>query len=282
MNSKESGLFSRLQQLSRLLIFCGLLGSPLLVMAQAPLVLGILPFKSPVALFKQFAPLRDYLTAQLGRPVLLETASNYPEFIQRTRQRHYDLVFTAPHFVLLALDGGRYTLSATLTNPLQGVVAVPASSPIRKLAQLAGQTIATPPHSAIITQVTCHYLAQQGLRNERAPRYRTFKSHNASLLATLSSQTTAAIFTINGYKGRNKQRLRLLAITPPLPSMGMLAARDLPRELRRRLTQVLISMRDTLPGRTALKGVGYPGFRQVRRVEFEPLRPFLEPVLHGN
>jgi phosphonate transport system substrate-binding protein len=273
-------LFSSLRQLYRLAILCCLLGGPLLAAAQ-PLVLGILPFKSPVALFKQFAPLRDYLAEQLGRPVLLETASNYAEFITRTRQRHYDLVFTAPHFTLLALDHGNYTLSATLTNPLQGVIVVPPDSPIRELAQLAGRTIATPPRSAIITRASRLYLEQQGLNGERMPRYRTFQSHNASLLATVSGQTVGGIASINTYR-QSKLNLRLLATTPPLPSMGMLAARDLPEELQRRFIQVLISMDDSVRGRTALAKMGYPGFRQARPAEFEALRPFLEPVADGN
>ena len=76
---------------------------------------GILPFQSPVTLFKRFAPLRDYLSRTLGRTVVIETAKDFPEFIERLGERKYDLVLTAPHIALLALDQGRYAPVASHT-----------------------------------------------------------------------------------------------------------------------------------------------------------------------
>lgn len=263
------------------LLLLTLLAGHLPAATPQPLVLGVLPFQSPVALFRQFAPLRDYLTTQLGRPVELETASNYAAFVERTGQRRYDLVFTAPHFTLLALDSGHYTLSATLTNPLRGVIVVPTDSPLQSLRELAGCSIATPPARAIISRVTRRYLAAAGLAGSDMPRYQVFNSHAASLLAAAAGQTEAAIASANVYR-RRPANLRLLASTPPLPSMGFLSAADLPQSLQRRVKQVLISMADSKPGREVLQHIGYPGFRQIRAIEYEALREYLPPAAGGD
>ena len=69
------------------------------------LVFGFLPMQSPVTLFKRFAPLRDYLSIQIQREIRMESAKSFEEFSRRTAQRRYDIVFTAPHMALQALDG---------------------------------------------------------------------------------------------------------------------------------------------------------------------------------
>lgn len=45
-----------------------------------PLIFGFLPSRSPVTLFKQYTPLREYLSAHLKHPILLETTADYPTF----------------------------------------------------------------------------------------------------------------------------------------------------------------------------------------------------------
>ena len=41
------------------------------------LTFGFLPMESPVALFKRFAPLRDYLSAQIQQEIRMETAKKF-------------------------------------------------------------------------------------------------------------------------------------------------------------------------------------------------------------
>ena len=141
-------------------------------------ILGILPFRSPVALLKRFAPLRDHLQQKLGVPVFLETASNFDEFVMRTHARRYDFVITAPHFTLLALDSGKYDVKATYLKPLAAGISVRRDSNIRYLNQLEGKKISTPPEIAIITMAGKNHL-EKHLKTE--PQYLSFKSHNASL-----------------------------------------------------------------------------------------------------
>jgi phosphonate transport system substrate-binding protein len=67
------------------------------------LTLGYFPLISTVALFKRFAPLRDYLAESLGRPVILQTAKDFSTFLERSDDRAYDILVTAPHFAVRAV-----------------------------------------------------------------------------------------------------------------------------------------------------------------------------------
>ena len=99
--------------------------------------MGVFPYVSGMALFKRYAPLKDYLANELGREVVLETARDFPTFIQRTAERRYDIVMTAPHFALLATDSGDYQIIARPKRDLVSVVLVPETSAMTDLSQLA-------------------------------------------------------------------------------------------------------------------------------------------------
>lgn len=244
----------------------------------APLILGILPFESSIALFKRFAPLRDYLSEQLHQPVLLETARDFPEFILRTQARQYDMVITAPHFTLLALDSGHYEVRGTYVKPLAANIVVRDGSPINKIEQLAGMRVATPPKVAIITLLGKHFLASHGLTGPRTPNYIAFRSHNASHQAVLGGQADAAIISINVYRLARKQGAALhpIARTSDIPGMGLLVATNLPQSVRDTFESAMINMHNTAAGRHALKIMAYPGYKSATRQDFEAARPYLE------
>ena len=156
------------------------------------LTFGFLPMESPVALFKRFAPLRDYLSAQIQQEIRMETAKNFSEFSRRTSQRQYDIVFTAPHMALQALDANDYELAATFTKPLKSVFVVQEKSSIQKLEDLQGKTIATPADQAIVTMVAKEYLASKSIEDVV---YSTYQTHNAAYSAVLGGEVDAAVIS---------------------------------------------------------------------------------------
>jgi phosphonate transport system substrate-binding protein len=248
--------------------------------ATRPLVLGLLPFMSPIALFQRFAPLRAYLEGRTGRTIVLQTARDYPEFVRRTTQRRYDIVLTAPHFVLLALDSGHYQVQATYQDPLAALVLVRKDGAERKVADLADKLVATPPPEAIITMVGRRMLERQGLTGNRTPVYRNYPSHNAAYQAVAGGEAAAAITTINILRRvrDSASPLRILARSKNLPGLGFLTATDLDPGLQERIAEVLTNMDDGEAGRKVLRAIRYPGYRRATAAEFETLRPYLNTV----
>ncbi len=244
---------------------------------QRELVLGVLPFMSPIALFERFAPLRDYLAEQTGRPVVLETAHSYPEFVRRTEDRKYDVLLTAPHFVLLAVDSGSYRVRATYAQPLSAVVLIHAEGPVREVADLAGRIVATPPPEAIVTIIGRHMLTRRGLSGDRAPLYRNCLSHNAAYQAVIGGEAAAAIVSVNLAERATdaSSSLRALTQSEQFPALGILTAADLPEALQGDIASTFTGMRQHARGRAVLRRISYPGYRAATAQEFEPLRPYL-------
>lgn len=240
---------------------------------------GMLPSESAITMFKRFAPLRDYLGVKLNRKVLLETAKDYNEFASRTDERRYDIISTAPHMALRALDSGIYELAATFVKPLRAVVIVAQDSPAQTLKDLIGQTIATPPENAIITMVGKQYLRQQSSQDNDY-RFVSYRTHNAAWNAALGGETGAAIIANFIYLKAKKQNkpMRLLAESESFPSMGILVASDLPDDIKALVKKTFISMKDEADGRVLLKTISQPGYGEASAAGFETLRPFIFTV----
>lgn len=242
------------------------------------LTLGFFPIISTVALFKRFAPLRDYLAESLGIPVELKTAKNFPTFLKRTDERKYDLVVTAPHFAVRASDSGKYVIRATHIKDVQQLFVVQKSSPIHTIQELAGKTIATPPKPALMTLMGKRFLKDVGLTGNKQPVYRAFTSHNAANQAVLANEMDAAIASSNIIQKNIKRgdALRILKGGNKLPSMALLVASDLDKELGEPITDILVAMKDSEKGSQVLKQISFPGYRAVSAKEYEPARPYME------
>jgi phosphonate transport system substrate-binding protein len=243
-----------------------------------PLLFGFLPSRSPISLFKHYKPLVDYVSSQLHRNILIETAADYSSFVQRTKDRHYDFVLTAPHFALMATDSGKYYSPITYTKGLMADILVAKNSPLSQVQQLAGKSISIPPESAIISMAGKYFLRQHGLSAARSPHYKVANSHNDSVHAMLSGETDAAIVSVNITRQFSQKHLPIkkLACTERLPGMAILVARDLPKRLRVSFTQAFTQMKSKPAGQAALNKMGYPGYRRTRKNEYEAVRPFIK------
>lgn len=250
-------------------------GAPLV----KPLIFGLLPSESAVTKFKRYAPLRDYLSRKLKRPIVLETARNFPEFLRRTSARRYDFLETAPHFVPQAIDSGRYRVLTTITQPLSAQVVVRKDSAWRSPKELAGKKVAIPSPKAIITKVGIATFRKLGLRNSRSPVYETYQTHNAAYEAVLGRQADAAIISVNVFNKAMKkgESLRSIGASHSFPNMSILGAADLPKALRQKLRITLSNMVRDKEGQKVLRQIAYPGYRPATKAEFAPLRRYMKP-----
>lgn len=242
------------------------------------LTFGFLPVESPVALFRRFAPLRDYLAMQIDRPIRMETAKSFAEFVRRTDQRRYDIVFTAPHMALHALDGNQYEVAATFSEPLRSVVVVRNDSAINDLQALKGKIIATPPPRAIVTMVGVGFLTDKGLNKVR---YQHHHTHNAAYSAVLGKEADAAIIAnfIAMKAIANNLPLKVVARSDPFPGIGILVAVDLPDSLKQHIRKAMWGMAELPLGKKILKSIAQPGYTRAEKAQFEILRPYVKAAL---
>lgn len=242
----------------------------------SPLTLGFFPIISTVALYKRFGPLRDYLAEELGRPVVMKTAIDFPTFVKRTDKREYDIVVTAPHFAVRAADSGQYIVRASLTASVQQLVVVRNDSAIKSLTQLAGKNVSTPPVKALMTMMGVQHFIKAGLKGDMAPKYKAFMSHNAANEAVIGGEVDAAIASSNIIKKAIKQGapLKIISRGLKLPNMATLVAANRDKNIGSALVSALVEMKKTARGKAVLKKIAFPGYRQMSAKDYEPARPY--------
>jgi len=236
------------------------------------LVFGVLPFLSPVVLIKRFSPLKDYLEKVTGRNIYVESAPNFPEFVKRTIHQQYDIIFTAPHFVPVTLDGNNYQLVAA-SNRLAAHIMVKRDSKIMNIEQLAGKRIALGPSQAFVVIMARYLLKTKGLTGKRAPIYSTYKSHNAAIRALEFDDADAAVIGSYLLERARKKGFKQIAATPYYPGAAFLASKRLPESLRNKISEAFVNIKDTSEGRKTLTLIKFPGFQEIESSEYDPLRP---------
>lgn len=242
------------------------------------LVFGVLPFLSPVVLIKRFSPLKNYLEKITGKTVYLESAPNYPEFVKRTLNHQYDIIFTAPHFVPDTLQDRHYQLIAA-SNKLAAHIMVKNSAHLTDVSQLAGKRVALGPSQAFVVIIAKYLLEKDGLTGKRSPIYSNYKSHNATLRALEYDDTDAAV--IGSYLlGAAKQKgFKELVATRYYPGAVIIASSDLPKVLLNKISNAFIHIKNSREGHRTLKLIKFPGFQQTRASEYESLRPVAADAL---
>lgn len=241
-------------------------------------VFSILPFLSPVALMKRFTPLRQYLENTTGKTIAIESAPNFPEYLRRTVNHDYDVVYTAPHFVPFTLKDGHYQLLAA-SNNLAAHIIVGNSGNIKNIEQLAGKRIAHGPKEAFLVIIGKYLLKEKGLEGKNAPIFMPYKSHNAALRAVSGGDADAAIVGSFHMKLVAENNLKPIAATPQYPGIAILASKELPESFRNTLAKSFISIKESEEGRETLKKIRFPGFKATTTADYESLKPIAREAL---
>lgn len=239
---------------------------------------GILPFMSHATLFERFSALRDFMSEILGASVEIETAKSFEEFIRRTDKGDYAIVYTAPHFVVPALDSGLYDVVASPSAPLAAHILVRAQSVISSVKDLAGKRVALPPENAFVTLVGKRLLAEKGLINAARPQYLIQQSHNAAYRAVLADDADGAIIGTYAVAKALEEGMKVIDQTAQYPSTAFLIQKRFGNEKYRKLKDAITSLHLTAHGRAILKATDYSEFRASNPQDYDELRPLWETI----
>lgn len=265
----------------RLFGFISVLGSFLfasncLAEKAKPLVFGLLPSESAASKFQRYAPLRIYLTEKLGREVILETARDFKTFTKRTALRRYDFLETAPHFILPAVESGKYQVITTITKPLTAQIVVRHDSKFKSISDIDSHVVATPSAKAIITKIGKEAINKVLGEKEKNLAYVEYATHNAAYHAVVGKSVDVALISVNIYRKalKNKAPIRSIGESEPIPNMSILVAVDLKQDFAKSLQKILVEIKNTEPGQQLLKNMSYPGYRKTSIKEFEVFKKY--------
>lgn len=239
-----------------------------------PLVVGVLPTLSPRVLINNYQPFRLYLEQTLKRPVQMVTATDFARFHKSTMAGDYDVVVTAAHLGRLAQMDGGYIPMATYISTNRALLVTSRTSPLKGIANLRGQNIATLDRFALITAQARVWLEEQGLQEQQDYRLLEATSHNSAGYSVLSGESPLAIISPAGWKqmpANIRDNLQVYAVLPALPSLMWLASPPHAREVPR-IKAALLAFSPGFPqGKQFYEVTGYQGMREVLPEEMKSL-----------
>lgn len=250
--------------------------------ADSHLVLGIVPYLSARKLAELYEPLRAHLAQALARPVVLETATDYREFLSRTALGRYDLIATSPYFGRLAqLEQGYTPLARPLTD-LEPLLVVKKEGGPTTLAELRGRVVTTSDALANLTLSALRHLSARGLVPGRDVEVRATGSHANSLAALERGDSVAAVVsasTLTQVGGDWTGRLNILARMEPVTPLLYLAHLRLSDTEQQRIRLAMLTFaNDTPAGRRFSASLGHGGLKPIRDQDMTTLDPFVDEL----
>ena len=232
--------------------------------APAVLYLGVLPSISPEKLMRLNAPLRDYLSKTLGRPVEIVTAPDYNAFMERTRKGEYDVILTAPHMARLAEKRDGYQRIGASAYRLQGVFLVRRDAPFHSIKDLAGKKVMMVGPQALVHLLAIDHLAKNGLLPGKTVTIVESRTHNNALGAPLRGEADASVTTNRIFEmaddDNTRGSLRVLSSTDLVPGMILMANRRIAPDDLKKMRKDLFRYHETAEGKAYLTATNLERF----------------------
>ncbi|MEJ2399009.1 MAG: PhnD/SsuA/transferrin family substrate-binding protein [Gammaproteobacteria bacterium] len=94
---------------------------------------GVLPLQSPTKLAAMFMPLAENLQQAVNMPVQFVTAPSFSRYMQRVKQREYDIIYLNPLTYTEARKAGYRVIVKVAQLPFTGILVVRKDGPIKSL-----------------------------------------------------------------------------------------------------------------------------------------------------
>ena len=143
-------------------------------------------------------------------------------------------------------------------SQLEGILVVRKDSPVRRIADLNGATVAFPaPNAFAASLLPRALLSRAGIRI--TPSYvRTHSNVYRAVILSSSLAGGGVNNTLQRERPEVRQRLRVLWRTPPFPAHPFSAAATVPLTVRRRVQEAFLDLGRTAQGRQLLAKVQLP------------------------
>lgn len=247
--------------------------------AQEPFYFGVFPYISGNRIVKLYNPLATYFEEELGRSVVIVSAPSFEEFLNRTSQQQYDLIFTAPHFAALEAKRETYTRMVRFENKLKGNIFVAADSPIKTLEDLRGKKIALPDELAVISAMGEFYFKTLGFEHGKNITLQNAPSHINAILSVVKNKADAGVVAwpvYNMFVNSKPNEIRLIGHTDEITGAMFMAKNAYSDEDKKKFLKLFLSFPQSEIGKKFFEDSPFFGMTEISDEEFQSLTPYLE------
>lgn len=247
-------------------------------------IVGIHPLHNPKRLFEVYAPIIDFIDAQLPDVELkLEASRNYEEFDKKLYSGHFDFAMPNPYQTVLSLKHG-YKIFAKMADDqdFRGIILVRKDSNIKQISDLKGKTVSYPAKTALAaTMMPQQYLHTHGLNVNTDIENRYVGSQESSIMNVLLGHVAAAATwpvpwkTFSAEHPAQAAQLEIKWQTESLPNNGWVVRNDIPAQLVEQFLQQLLNLQNSEVGQKMLAAIPVSRFEAANEKTYAPVQAFL-------
>ncbi len=220
------------------------------------LKMGLIPADDADEMLRNYEPIQEYLSAELGIPVEIQVTSDYTAAIEAMRAKHIDMAWFGPFsYVIAANVAGAEAIvngvkASTGSATYKSLIIVNVDSGIKSLEDLKGKTFAfVDPASTSGNLIPRKMLLESGIDpdNDFSTSYYA-GTHNAVQYAIANGKVDAGASGDNVYQrmidaGEIDPEVNIVLYeSEPIPGSPIVVRGDLPEELKKKIQNALINM----------------------------------------
>jgi phosphonate transport system substrate-binding protein len=242
------------------LIFSGLVGASLIgaagVANARDLVLGLIPADNNEEMIKTFEPMRAYLEKKVGMKVKMFTATDYAGVIEAMKKKRVDIAWFGPlSYYLAEQEAGAEAFAVGIRQgsdspTYKSIIVTPCDSGIKSIQDLKGKSVAFVDPASTSGGLMPTYMVKQAtgmMPQEFFGKFTYAGSHDAAELAVKNKTVDAAADNDITYpkmieKGLiTKESNCIIAESTPLPGSPLVYRGDLPKELKKKISETILN-----------------------------------------
>ncbi len=257
--------------------------------AEEPLILGIFPRITATTVHDAFDPLAQYLSAELGREVKIETTKDQSTFAEAVASKRYDIVhFNQLNYVESHQKYGYDVIAINEEfgkSTVAGALVVRKDSGIKNIADLRGKTIVFGggPKAMVAYIANVALLQNAGLKKGDY-KEEFAKSPVNAMTAVFHKQAIAGGTGDIGLKAQagnealDVDELSILAVGEQLPHLPWAVKNTLSPELSKKIQDTLLKTKDSKNGMEILKAAHVTNLLPAKDSDFDPVRKMIKQV----
>ena len=262
------------------LLLAGLAASPAIAGGQR-VYLGSVAMDAPMEMVRRLTPLTHYLSEKTGLDVSFRASHDMNMAVSDLGNDYTQIAYLTP---VAYLDAHRkYNAKAVVAPLVDGkstfrlVVVVREDSAIRSMRDLKGKSFAFGDKSAILQRAV---VVGGGIKLEELEHYDFINYYDNIAKAVLNRDFDAGILKESAANEYRTKGLRIIHVSPPLPSYLFAVNARLPKETVARLRDALLALKaDTPEHRAILEELdrSYDGFAEISDGNYDIVRKLVAP-----
>lgn len=257
-----------------------------------PLVMGIIPAEDNSEMLRQYEPIVEYMSKELGVEVEPYTATDYSGIIESMRSGDVQVAWFGPLSYVLATEvAGAEAIAVQQTEEGQdptykSLIVTQPDSDIQSIEDLQGKTFSfVDPASTSGNLFPRKAMVDAGLEPDTDLAEATYAGgHDASALAVANGDVEAgavADSTLESMVSEGVMEegdLRVVAESDPIPESPIAVSEDLPEPAKQQLKELFLGMTPETVGAETLGSEDAIGYVEAKDEDYQAVRDLVETL----